>query len=261
MLVKRRQNGYGLRYGVCFDTTPQAYEPWFDDHAKYIADAFRDGAVVLSGEPGAGKSHITEDAVFGSYAMGKAVCMVSCHINAWSRAGRDATQEVFDTAGSLGSDCLVVIDNLDYLVYTGAIKRRRTNASTREYAAFITRNVTQLQDEGCAIFATVHSAAWRQNHSRAPQDVWNQYETLVAGLGGETVFTGSVTLENAERLLQLRGIDSSTSVAIAGELEQADALYFRQAHHLSVDTWQSQGIMAATAEVDAFKNQKIAGGA
>lgn len=261
MIVQRRQNGFGLRYGLRFDEASVAYEPWFDNYEDYADDAFKEGAVVLAGEPGAGKSHITEDVLLGTYNLGRPVCMVSCHINSGNRIGRQATQETFQAAADMASDCLVIIDNLDYLVYTGAVRRRRTNASVTEYAAFMTSEVARLQEMGCAILATIHTQEWRENHSQAPSAIWAAYGETVASLGGEVTFTGVITEENAARLLRLRGIDTLTAADIARELKEADALYFRQAHHISPQTYQEGGIQAAITEVDEFKKRKITGGA
>jgi hypothetical protein len=260
MIVEQKKNGFGLRYGVAFGGEPDLHEPWFDDHKDLIEDVFTTGAVVLSGEPGAGKSHITQDVFYGAYSAGKAVCMVSCHVNAGSVIGRTVTQETFDTAADIGEDCLVVADNLDYLVYTGAVKRRRTDAKVVKYAEFMTDNLLRLRESGCAIFATVHTDLWRDNHSSAPGSVRAQYDTLVGLLGGESIFAGDVSQANATRLLCRRGTEPMVAAAIAADLAKIGALQFRQANHISVETYQKFGIQRATASVEAVKQHKIAGG-
>lgn len=262
MIVERRQNGYGLRYGAQFnDAAPPAYEPWFDDSGRYVGEVVSSGSMVLSGEPGAGKSHITQDVLRGSYDIGKAVCMVSCHINSGSSLGRDFTQETFRTAADIGSDCLVVVDNLDYLVYTGAVKRRRTNSKVEQFAEFMLGEIAHMRDSGCAIFATTHTQLWRENHSDAPIHVWKAYEAAVDALGGERTFTGAISKDNAQRLLKMRGIDQIAAAAVAEDLHSVGGLFFRQAHHLSIDTYNDKGIIAAVAEVESLKQQKIDGGA
>lgn len=261
MLVNRRENGFGIQYGARFDECTIPYEPWFDDRQQYLDRASNNGAVVLGGEPGAGKSHITADVFREAYDQGMYVCMISCHINAGGQAGRAQTHEILETAEDVGSECLVVIDNLDFMVYTGGLKRRRTNARVGEYATFLTEKVYAIEEAGCAVFATVHSDEWRNNHSQAPEDIRSTYDQLVAQLGGEIEFTGEISLQNAERLLRNRGIPAELTSAIAQDLLHEGKLCFRQAHHLSLETYIAEGISAACEEVDTLKAHKIQGGA
>lgn len=263
MLVHLKQNGFGLRYGAHIEQAPPARSMplWFDDSPEMFAQIQSGQPLVLGGEPGAGKSHIASDIFESGYASELGCFMLSCHINTSNLKGRETTEETFKTAQELGEESVIVLDNLDFAIYTGGTRRRRSNRQTAEYCDFISRSALQSLDAGCRILATVHSDAWRGNHSDALPETKNAYHTLISQLGGEQTFTGSMTAGNVERILGYRGIASSTAASIAGELHTLDELNFRNAYHINPDTYNEHGISAAVACVRAVMQQKIAGGA
>lgn len=261
MLVKLRQNGYGLEYGACFSGEQDDYNPWFDDANQQFSKLMETHSQVMSGEPGAGKSHITTDLFRAAYSGGMMSCMLACHINSGSMAGRQTTQEMLTTAKEAGEECLVVVDNLDFMIYSGSRKKRRSDAKLAEYADFVGGALLDCLDADCTVLATVHSDEWRARHSRAPETLWQRYQKVVTSLGGEQPFAGTITSTNAERLLLRRNIEPELAASITGELTRVGALLFRQAHHISPSIFTEQGIEAAVEAVDKFKDQKIAGGA
>jgi len=261
MIVNLRQNGFGLSYNAGPDADPTAYEPWFDDAGQQLEALINDGAQVLGGEPGAGKSHIAADMFQAADAAGMASHMLASHINAGSMAGREETQAMLTRTRDAGEEGLLVIDNFDFMLYTGARKRRRSDAKVREYAGFLGPAVLDCHDAGCKIVATVHSDEWRDNHSQAPEEAKRYYADLVDNLGGETVFTGAISQANAERLLLRREVDPDLAADIAAELARVDGLLFRQAHHINPLVFAEAGIEAAVTAVNQLRDQKIAGGA
>lgn len=256
-----RKNGFGLSYGLLADDEVAGYyQPWFHNWQEQVSGLSTSGSLVLGGAPGAGKSHITQDAYAGAYAEGRPVVMLSCHVNSGSTVGREFTETLLaDLATSEGP--LLVLDNLDFMVYTGGAKRRRSDKKTGEYAEFVDRSVRRLRDVGCRVLTTVHSELWRQNHSAAPQGIWDIYEQLVVDLGGEKIFRGEIDMYNAADILLRRGIPFNIARDIAEALEDHSRLVFRQAHHINPDTFIEEGIVAAIKEVNELRDRKIAGGA
>lgn len=261
MLVDIRRNGYGLQYGSRFPGKSETYNPWFDNAGHQFATLMEDRSQVLGGEPGAGKSHIAEDVFNAAYSAGMMSCMVACHINRGGMAGRSNTEEVLATARDAGGDCVVVVDNLDYMIYTGSGKKRATANRVNEYADFISGALQECKDADCLVMATTHSDEWRVNHSQAPENAWEKYTSLVTALGGIVDFPGTITEVNAERILLRRNIVPHLANVIARDLSDADALLFRQAHHIDPVLYEEEGIGVAIAAVDYLKDQKIHGGA
>ena len=255
------QNGYGLRYGTRFDDTTRREDLWFNYAPKMFSELQSEQVLILSGEPGAGKSHITADLFDEAFAHDMGVFMLSSHINGGNMKGRAATAECFETAQELGSDALVIVDNFDFAIYTGGHKKRKTNKQTDEYCRFITSSVVDCADAGCLVLGTIHSDSWRDNHSNAHPETKQLYQDTITKLGGATTFLGLVTEQNAVQIIQRRGIDLETAQAIARELKIHEALEFRQAHHINPDVWREQGAEVAIQQVNNLKDQKIAGGA
>lgn len=255
-----RKNGLGVSYGLLADDEiAPDYQPWFYDWQQQVSGLSSFGSLVLGGAPGAGKSHITQDVYRGVYAEGSPVAMLSCHINSGSLVGRDFTETLLgDLATTDGS--LLVLDNLDFMVYTGGAKRRRSDKKVGDYAEFIDSSVRKLRDVGCRVLTTVHSELWRQNHSAASQGIWDIYEQLVADLGGERMFRGEIDIYNAVDILLRRGIAFNIARDISEALEDRGRLVFRQAHHINPETFIELGIDAAIKDVNDLRDKKIEGG-
>ncbi|HRV75898.1 MAG: hypothetical protein H6799_00655 [Candidatus Nomurabacteria bacterium] len=255
-----RKNGYGLAYGVLEnDETPSSYDPWFHNWRDHSGALSSFGGLVLGGAPGAGKSHITQDVYRGHYVEGSPVAMISCHINSGSISGRSFTETLIKELGDVAG-AMLVVDNLDFMVYTGGAKRRRSDKKTCEYAQFMDTLVRRAMANGCCVLATVHSELWRQNHSEAPQDIWDMYEELIMDLGGEKVFRGEIDFYNAVDTLLRRGVPFALARDIAEALEDKERLVFRQAHHIKPDTFVNLGIEEAIKEVNDLRDKKIKGG-
>jgi hypothetical protein len=261
MLLHLKQNGFGLRYGAAFECPLPTGNLWFDTAPQMFNEIAADQPLVLGGEPGAGKSHIADDILKTSYASGLGCFMLSCLINCNNLKGRAETEATFATAQDLGQDCMIVLDNLDFTIYTGGLRRRRSNRVAAEYCDYISSATLRSLDAGCRILATVHSDEWRDNHSDALPKTKTAYGALVQALGGEKQFTGAMSYDNAVRIIGNRGIDPSTTIAIADALRDNDGLNFRNARHIDPGTFASQGASAALHSVRETMLRKIAGGA
>lgn len=261
MIANLNRNGYGLQYGIRFDEDPLIGRFWFDYADEYLDRLTTEGPIILGGEPGAGKSHIASDVLVAAHDADKAFLMIACHINGGNLKGREQTNESLRTAQELGEDAIVIFDNFDFAVYTGAAKRRKSDAKVSEFCEFITVAAQSCADAGCGVMATVHTDEWRANHSAAPIEVFDMFDSAVSSLNGIQDFTGDMTIENAVRILTERGISAIDATRIASELEENGGLCFRQAYHINPDKIVNNGIVQAMLDVEDLKNRKIAGGA
>ncbi len=261
MIVNLNRNGFGLQYGVRFDEEPLINSFWFDYADDYLEHLTSVGPMVIGGEPGAGKSHIANDILVAAHDANKAFLMIACHINGGNLKGRDQTIESLQTAQELGDEAVVVFDNFDFAVYTGAVKRRKSNAKVAEYCDFVTTAAQQCADAGCGVLATTHTDEWRKNHSDAPVEVFDKFHCTVDKLKGFQEFFGNISVDNAIRILIGRGLSPEDANFIALELEKQGGLYFRQAYHIDPNKVARNGIIDAMQDVVDLKNKKIAGGA
>jgi hypothetical protein len=261
MIHRINNNSFGLTYGVIFSEEATDTNYWFEYAPDYLERIQSSGPMILGGEPGAGKSHIASDVVNAAHEEGSAFLMIACHINGGSLKGRNDTIESLKTAQDIGREAVVVFDNFDFAVYTGAVKRRKSNAKVAEYCRFITDSALTCADAGCSVLATVHTEEWRRNHSQAPTEVFDQFNKAVSELNGIIDFTGVLSVNNAINILLRRGIPIDEASEIANQLERNNGLLFRQAYHIDPDVIIRKGVIAAMSEVDKLKNQKIVGGA
>lgn len=261
MIVTLKQNGYGLRYGTTFEEKRETVALWFDSAPELFMSLQETQSITLSGEPGAGKSHIAEDIFRLALAEGLGAVMLSTHINAGSQKGRATTSETLATAEALGDEAVVIFDNLDFAIYTGGSKKRRTKKQTVEYCDFITESYSRCIDAGCIVLATIHSEEWRTHHSEAPIDAKAKFATTIEQYGGAELFSGCISAENVYRLLCERGIASTTASAITNDLDEIGFLTFRQAYHIDPEVYKDAGIVSAVKRVEQLKEQKIQGGA
>lgn len=261
MIKEDKRNGFGLKYGQGPNEPVDFYEPWFD-YAEMLAPAAGE-SLVLGGEPGAGKSHIAEDIFRIGYEEGSSVAFISTHINSGSASGRGATSEIMQfmaTAAHCDEKAVVVLDNFDFLVYSGGKRKRRSEPKIRDYFEHMSGLVLGAVDAGCAITATVHNDSWLENHTKwTPTSLLDDYDDLLSELGEVTSFKGEVNSLNAIELLQRRGFDADLAGYIAMELCANNGLFFRQAHHIDPIIIQEQGVVAAMEVVKAKKQEMIDG--
>lgn len=256
MITEDRRNGYGLRYGHNPNGHDQVYTPWFD-YSPDLAPESGD-CLVLGGEPGAGKSHITEDIFQIGYGQGKEVVFLSTHINSGSRKGAEKTAEVLKAATDRGEEALLVLDNFDFLIYSGGKKKRRTQTELREYFGRMSTQILSSRDSGCSIAATVHSKEWLVNHTKwTPPELIGEFGIILTEFGGIRPFTGEISMSNATDLLVRRGISVASAEDIARNLYENNGLCFRQAHHIDPAIIEAKGVEAAMNIVDAKKQAMI----
>lgn len=261
MIVDLRKNGFGLTYGQRMPEELIDQEVWFDNTPTEFQKLLHQQAIVYMGEPGAGKSHISEDIINTGLANDMACLMIACHINGNNLKGRDATVSALEDARLAKAETIVVFDNFDFAVYTGGARKRKTNQQVEEYCNFITTAALNCLDAGCHVLATTHDSAYRNNHSDAKQSVIDRFNNCIEVMGGSTEFTGNITKENAIRILVNRGIDHNLADMIAGELEFNEALCFRQVYHIDPELFIKEGTTSAIAVIDKLKQDKISGGA
>ena len=261
MILDLRKNGFGLTYGQRMPEELIDQEVWFDNAPTEFQKLLDQQAIVYMGEPGAGKSHISQDIFNLGLANDMACLMVACHINSNNLRGREATASSLNDARSAKQEAIVMFDNFDFAVYTGSVRRRKTNRQVQEYCEFVTASVLDCLDAGCHVLATTHDDGYRSNHSAANQSTFDMFNDCIEELGGSTEFTGNLTKENAIRILVNRGIDLNLADIIAGELELNEALCFRQAYHINPELFIKEGATSAIAVVDKLKQDKISGGA
>ena len=259
MIYSNKLNGYGLLYGQGQNDCDAQYVPWFDDRTDYVS-ALEETGLLLSGEPGAGKSHIAEDVLQDSLRFGKDCLQIICHINGSSEKGRSETQKLVTQLAQAKENGALVLDNADYVVYTGGRRKKISNAKSARYRSFLRNVIETSYDAGTHIFATSHTAMWRQNHSSIPETEDAFYGIFPRGAVVEKEFTGSMTASNVYRILCLRGVESTKAQQITNVLQSLGSLSFRNAYHIETQETTPEAVAEAVHKVDDIKNQKIIGG-
>ena len=255
------KNGYGLKY-IPADTKSDS-TPWFDDYDKYLTQLAQGNNLLLSGEPGAGKTHIAEDVREGaSRELGKACLQIAMHINGSNPKGQETTLQLIEELKAERG--ILVVDNADYIVYTGGNnKSRRSMPRVLGYIDFIQEIVSDLLRSETRIFATCHTQEWRDNHSRleSPESVFN--DTYPDSFFSRIPFSGSMNLENVIRILQRRGLEQPEAERLGKIMEDLGSLSFRNAFHIDLNSVQNadpENMTLAIEAVQEVKNIKIAGG-
>lgn len=255
------KNGFGLKY-IPADVRAD-YTPWFDDYGKYLTRLEEGDNLLLSGEPGAGKSHIVED-IRESTAkeLGKDCLQIALHINGSNPRGRKTTLQLIEVLKA--NKGILVVDNADYVVYTGGNKkRRRSMPRTLDYINFIQKIVSGLLNSDARIFATCHTPEWRENHSRltSPESIFN--DTYPDSFLSKVNFNGSMSLENVIRILQRRGLEPPEAERLGEIMQGLGSLTFRNAFHIDLSNVQNADPANVTLAIEAVqnvKNIKIVGG-
>jgi len=253
------RNGYGITYGNSLDTHAEAYVPWFDDY-ETIVEAMQNAPMLLSGEPGAGKSHIAEDIIVASRKSGKESLQIWCHINGSSTKGREMTERLIGQLLEARSDGVLVLDNIDHAVYTGGNrKNKRSNHKALEYGKFLGEVMQEATSNDVQILATGHTPQWRQNHSRL-EGVESVFRDMLPDTMQEIQFTGVMSEDNVQRILEQRGIDREFATMITRRLRTLGELSFRNAYHITPVGVTQEAIDEAVKDVSAVKNEKLHGG-
>lgn len=260
MYYNNRSNGFGLTYGNSLEGGATNFVPWFDSYKAYIRTMEDESAVLLSGEPGAGKSHITEDVVMASRAMGRDCLQVWCHINGSSKKGRTKTEELLAELLQARSEGVLVLDNVDYAVYTGGNRKyKRSNSTALAYRDFLKEVIAQTVDSEVSVFATGHTKDWRYNHSRIP-DVEAEFMHMLPADICHITFSGAMTEDNVRRILEQRDYPPEEAANIASALHSLGQLSFRNAFHIRPLDTSEASIVSALQAVEDVKNQKMHGG-
>jgi hypothetical protein len=253
-------NGFGLTYGSSLDENVSSFSPWFDDYETYVNTMVDAPAVLLSGEPGAGKSHIAEDVVQASRMVGKECLQIWCHINGSSIKGRSKTEELLARLIQARSEGVLVLDNLDYAVYTGGNrKNKRSISKALAYKDFLKNVVGQAVESDVNVLATGHTPQWRAYHSRIPQ-AEDEFNSILPAATHHITFTGVMTEENVRRILVQRNILPADAATIAQRMHALGRLTFRNAYHIDPQDTTPAAIDTALQTVEEIKNQKLHGG-
>ncbi len=162
-------NGNGVQMFVPLDARDYGSEITYQDatvfpEAQFVVNAAlkrRSQGLLVEGEPGSGKSHLSDDLMFAVGAANNAPAMsLSLHVVGGSAAGLENAQRYVEQFKNRIGDNrgLIIFDNLDYLGYKG---HRRANR-TREFATGIADLVKAVLDNPRLVtIGNIHDPDWR----------------------------------------------------------------------------------------------------
>lgn len=256
-MIDNKLNEFGLKFGEGLDDYSSEYKPWFFDYSKYQGALANSSGILLSGEPGAGKSHIVDDVFNGALGKDKNCLLIRCHINGSSRKGRDYTTTLIEQLIESGNG-LLILDNVDFSIYTGS-RNNRSKAKVKEYGQFLKQVIDLSMSQSLSMFATCHNKEWRNSHSSiAEHEKWFT-DLLPSYYFNKEFFDGNISLLNAVDILVRKGYALDKSTQIAQSLQDLGGLSFRNAYHMDAHSPDISDVRVALDQIETTKQQKIAG--
>lgn len=225
---ENKANGYGIKYHVSDKQAADTAEiqSIFEEATNISETLFDQEAVLLEGNPGAGKTEIL-DSLFENYrSLNHDVFYLKVHINAGKSNGGDNLSSLFDDFNSLknpNKKCIFLSDNCDFLGYKGHRSRISAERYSQHFLSFL-KNVIGRPDS--LTLGTSHTEEWRtahwswENNSSIQK---NAKETLEI-FRKKIDFFGKISINSMEQELVNRGCDPDNSKKIARMLSEKNNL-------------------------------------
>lgn len=241
-VIDDRRNGNGYRMYLPEHASSEIeLEHFASDQIRFaemrqiISQAALRSSVLVTGEPGSGKTNLISDMEAGCQANAIPSLRLSLHLNAGKLSRLGHTRVLLDTyvEQTSASPALLIIDNADYVGYRSR-SRSRTNA--RSYATAIAPALINAMNASHVVtVGTAHNHDWQRTHwTWNDPDIEAAQDMLLDNFAGEHLFEGELGLRGLETEISRRlGADSPVFgpvLSILGEM-RAD---FHLAHH--VDT-------------------------
>ena len=216
----RQNKSNGSGYELFLPKKPQA----FSEVSERLSDAILfsevpkivgglhtavNNALLVSGEPGSGKSHLRDDITMAKAAMHNVpYLMASLHINGGRKNGYESIRrQITKLRKDGGENPLIVFDNIDYAGYKG---KSRTRSSAQAYAQGMSRIVEEVvENDAFTVLGLAHDEEWRRGKWTwdDPEVDRPAYDILHNFVNGYR-FQGDLTDQGLAEVARIRGLGS-----------------------------------------------------
>ncbi len=268
-LFECRSNGHGVQ--MFTPSSPRDFGEEFaladytifpeSEHIARLALGSHNQALLVTGEPGSGKTHLVADLLMACAADNNAPAMsIALHIAGGSKEGaNNARRYVHEfKEKTQGKKSLVIFDNIDFLGYRG--KSRRLGM-TKDFAQNVADLVEEtVCDKSTVVIGLAHDEDWRRGRWTWQDDAINRnaYRALKV-FGDETYeFLGKLTVPGLVQVAMEAGHERPEAEKFIGALAYDGLADFFHTRHVD-PTEFAEDPEAAIAKAVAGRQQRKSG--